>query len=262
MLLSIITITYNDLSGLRETIESIDKSFYYYEGMGVVEHVIVDGSSTDGTIAYLNQVIGFRKVQTNYKVEHDEGIYDAMNKGVMRSSGQFVVFLNAGDKICSSTGIDKLFTSLESISSLHNAAGLALSSYIKFARKSFKINSREVQKLLPRMPTVHQSMFYKRSILLGLPFNISYMICGDYENFARIFSSGLIFRSSDDIFSVFYAGGISSKSPIRLFLESTDITKKYFGLNLPRRILIMSKLFFSLTRFKLLLLFYGVPKQN
>lgn len=258
ILISIISITYNDLTGLRKTNESMDRYFNSSERLNVVEHVIIDGNSTDGTRDYLQQTAGFRKIKTNYMSEPDEGIYDAMNKGVRQSTGQFVVFLNSGDEIFSAHDFQKLCLNLESIVNSQNEAGLALASIIKFSFKSIKINSRKVPNLSPRMPTVHQSMFFKRSVLQEFPFDNTFRICGDYDNFAKIFSKGLHFRTSTDVFSVFYAGGVSSKSPVKLFFESSKITKKYFSLNLYRRIIVMARLLFSLTIFQLLLLVYGV----
>jgi hypothetical protein len=104
-------------------------------------------------------------------------------------------------------------------------------------------------------------MFYKRDVLLAVPFDSSYKVCGDYDNFARIFSGGQIFRASSEVFSVFYAGGVSSKSPLTLFRESAGISKKHFGLNLLQRIISMCKLLISLTVVQLCLRLYGVHKQ-
>lgn len=256
-LLSIVTITFNDLIGLRKTIKSVDTKFEFCSRLSDMEHIIIDGNSTDGTKDYLRQLVGSRIIRTDYLSEPDSGIYDAMNKGVLKSLGHFVVFLNSGDEIYRDLDSAKLFSILENCNYSHDEAGLAFSSIIKFSKKTFIINSRVVSKISPRMPTVHQSMFFKRCVLLDVPFDISYKVCGDYDNFSRIFSKGLFFGVCSDVFSVFYAGGVSSKSPIRLFLESSAITKSYFGLGLYRRIIVIFRLIFSLVVFQVLLLFYG-----
>jgi putative colanic acid biosynthesis glycosyltransferase len=260
--LSIVTITYNDLSGLKRTISSIDACLDSYAKPGLFEHVVIDGNSSDGTRDFLHQIAGCRKTAFRFVSEPDRGIYDAMNKGVQLSWGAFVVFLNAGDQIA--PGADPGFivaTLLDSIAA-PGEAGIALSSMIRFARKSVIIPSREVQKQAPRLPTVHQSMFFKHQVLLEVPFDTSYRVCGDYDNFARIFSRGLTFRPCQQLFSVFYAGGVSSRSPAQLFWESSLVTAKYFGLGLPRRVLIMGRLLAALTKFQLLLLFCRAPKNG
>lgn len=258
ILLSIVTIAYNNLTGLRTTIDSIDKYLLEYSKLGYVEHIIIDGNSIDGTKSFLREFSFCREVRNKYVSEPDHGIYDAMNKGVGFSSGEFVVFLNSGDEISSKVDIGELFLILEKCTFSVKEAGVALSAFMRFRGRGFIVHSRCVKRQSPCMPTVHQSMFFKRSVLLDFPLDISYKICGDYDNFARIFSSGLTFRVCDDLFSVFYVGGVSSQSPIKLFLESSSVTKKYFHLGFSRRALVKVKLISSLILLQLLLILYGV----
>jgi glycosyltransferase involved in cell wall biosynthesis len=89
MILSVISICYNNLNGLKKTLES----FKNHPHLKDIEFVIIDGNSTDGTKDFL-------KTQTltqNYLSEPDKGIYNAMNKGLWRSKGQYIWFLNSGD---------------------------------------------------------------------------------------------------------------------------------------------------------------------
>lgn len=94
---SIITCTYNAESVLQRTLDSVLEQTYSH-----VEHIIVDGASTDAT---LNMVEAYRQKsdaedwchEVRVKSEPDRGLYDAMNKGVQRATGQYVLFLNAGD---------------------------------------------------------------------------------------------------------------------------------------------------------------------
>lgn len=94
---SIITCTYNAESVLQRTLDSVLEQTYSH-----VEHIIVDGASTDAT---LNMVEAYRQKsdaedwchEVRVKSEPDRGLYDAMNKGIQRATGQYVLFLNAGD---------------------------------------------------------------------------------------------------------------------------------------------------------------------
>lgn len=88
--LSIITITYNDLHNLIKTVNSVIQQV-----TPDVEYLIIDGKSNDGTYEYLNDIS--KKMQIKYISEKDNGIYDAMNKGIKISTGKWVYFLNAGD---------------------------------------------------------------------------------------------------------------------------------------------------------------------
>ena len=96
MKISIITICYNDEKGLQKTIESVLRQDY----SGSVEYLIIDGGSKDGSVKVAeNYHAGFEKKGYEYTVlsEPDGGIYDAMNKGIRRATGDLIGILNAGD---------------------------------------------------------------------------------------------------------------------------------------------------------------------
>lgn len=97
MTFSIITITYNAQSVLQPTLDSVASQSYRD-----IEHIIVDGASKDSTLAiansYAQQVEG-TGINVIIKSERDKGIYDAMNKGLQMASGDYIVFLNAGDRL-------------------------------------------------------------------------------------------------------------------------------------------------------------------
>ncbi len=90
-LFSIITVCYQAAAALRKTLESVrDQDFSQYE------HLVIDGGSRDGTVELLQSQTSPR---LRWISESDEGLYDAMNKGLAMASGQFVWFVNAGDLI-------------------------------------------------------------------------------------------------------------------------------------------------------------------
>src|SRR5262245_38437900 len=89
-LFSIVTITYNDLAGFRETAASVaGQTFKNFEW------IVVDGGSTDGTLDFLDV---FPRRPDQRISEPDKGIYDAMNKGIERASGVYTIFMNGGDR--------------------------------------------------------------------------------------------------------------------------------------------------------------------
>jgi len=259
--LTVITITYNNLKGLMKTVNSVHSKFCSIAANDQIEHVIVDGGSDDGTIEYCLDLKSNSSIPVNFRSERDFGIYDAMNKGVRRSSGDFLVFINAGDEIHQTLNVQKLFDMLEGISSEKSIAGLAFCSEMKFLRSSLLIASRYVDSCSPRMPSVHQSMIYKRSILLDIPYDCLFKVCGDYHNFVQILLSGLKFKAFDMVFSVFYAGGVSSRSPLLLFRESVEISFEFFDLSLIEKLILLFRLAVSLLGLQVLLLIYGIDEQ-
>ena len=103
--LSIISITYNNFKGLTKTLSLFQSNTFQSK----IELVIIDGGSKDETPAYL-------KTQTltdNWVSEPDKGIYDAMNKGLNKATGDYVWFLNAGDYSYSEESVSTLLKSLE-----------------------------------------------------------------------------------------------------------------------------------------------------
>lgn len=90
--LSIITVNFNNNNGLKATISSVEEqSFSSYE------HIIIDAGSTDGSLETIKQYATDNPHVTFWVSEHDEGIYDGMNKGIDHANGEYLYFLNSGD---------------------------------------------------------------------------------------------------------------------------------------------------------------------
>ena len=88
-LFTVITVTYNARQTIELTIKSVQEQTYKQ-----IEHIIVDGKSTDGTIELIQQL---KDENTQWISEKDNGIYDAMNKASSLSKGSYICYLNAGD---------------------------------------------------------------------------------------------------------------------------------------------------------------------
>lgn len=101
MKLSIITVTRNNLEGLRRTAESVAAQVWRD-----FEWIVVDGDSSDGTKEYLQQLSPQPDCWTS---EPDRGVYDAMNKGLSAARGEYLLFLNAGDSLCSADTLQECF---------------------------------------------------------------------------------------------------------------------------------------------------------
>ena len=105
--LSIITITYQAEKYLERTIQSVLNQGH----QDAIEYIVIDGASKDATLAiiekYTNQIDQFVS-------EPDKGIYDAMNKGLQRASGDYVIFMNAGDRFADEKTVGQLISAMES----------------------------------------------------------------------------------------------------------------------------------------------------
>ena len=92
--ISIVTITYNAARKLQRTLDSIRNQTYPH-----IEHLIVDGASKDDTFRIAQQYKATSPHEVIIQSEPDKGLYDAMNKGLQKASGDYIVFLNAGDSL-------------------------------------------------------------------------------------------------------------------------------------------------------------------
>ncbi|WP_207429616.1 glycosyltransferase family 2 protein [Pedobacter sp. SYSU D00535] len=101
MKLSIITINYNDADGLKKTFDSVFKqTFKDYE------YIVIDGGSTDESVTLIRS----KESLLSYWVsEPDNGVFNAMNKGLLKARGEYVYMLNSGDYLYSSDALEKVF---------------------------------------------------------------------------------------------------------------------------------------------------------
>ena len=107
MKLSIITINRNNEAGLRRTLESVAS-----QTCGDIEHVIVDGASTDGSVDVIKEYANGR-AGCLWLSEPDTGIYNAMNKGIAMAHGDYIQILNSGDSLASNDVVERMLKSLE-----------------------------------------------------------------------------------------------------------------------------------------------------
>ena len=108
MLLTIITINRNNAAGLEKTMQSVLSQTH-----SDFEYVIVDGASTDDSVAVIERLAPAFGDRLKWVSEPDKGIYNAMNKGIGMATGEYIQILNSGDSLVSPEVVDKMYTALE-----------------------------------------------------------------------------------------------------------------------------------------------------
>jgi glycosyltransferase involved in cell wall biosynthesis len=121
MKLSIITINYNNAEGLRKTLASVALQTYPN-----IEHIIVDGASTDGSVdvikEYENQLhITHSSIHLLWSSEPDNGIYNAMNRGIQRATGDYIQILNSGDLLAAPDVTERMMAALHQTSNIQHS---------------------------------------------------------------------------------------------------------------------------------------------
>jgi len=201
MILSIITINYNNCAGLKKTIDSVvTQTFKEFE------FIIIDGNSTDGS----KEVIEENRSKFTFCLsEPDTGIYNAMNKGIVNSNGEYLLFLNSGDYLCNSDVLKKVFNK-ESIADI--IYGNMQIDYgngkIEFGKMPSKLTFKQMY-----LDTLwHPVSFIKRSLFqtYGL-YNEKYKMVADYDFFFNVIIMKSIPTQYIDMdVSVFNMEGVSS----------------------------------------------------
>ena len=108
MTLSVITINRNNATGLEKTVRSVAN-----QRSDCFEYIIVDGASTDDSIEIIKDYSQHLGTRIKWVSEPDNGIYNAMNKGILMASGDYIQFLNSGDCLASDDVVDRMYFALE-----------------------------------------------------------------------------------------------------------------------------------------------------
>lgn len=176
-LISIITVSYNAASTIEQTILSVINQTYPN-----IEYIIIDGGSTDGTVDIIKK---YSDKIAYWISESDKGIYDAMNKGIIKATGEWINFMNAGDTFYKIDVLDKVFslTELWDKNVVYGGVNMDYGSYSKV------IYPKKVTKYNP-MPFNHQCVFVRASLLKEYMFDTTYRYAADYNFFCKILERG------------------------------------------------------------------------
>ena len=200
MKLSIITINYNDLDGLKKTVASaINQTYKDFE------FIVIDGNSDDGSKQYLEQN---RHFFTHFVSEADAGIYDAMNKGAAMAKAEYLYFLNSGDELLGSDALLKIESQLDGTDLIYGNINIIDGTTKRIKKAPKKLSFRYLYDDLP----AHQATFIKRSLFEKLGgYDVSLKIVADWKLFAiAVLKNDASYKYIDIDFANFYVGGISS----------------------------------------------------
>lgn len=223
-LFSIITITYNASQWLEATILSVLSQSY-----SGIEYIIIDGASTDQTVDIIEQ---YASGLAYWSSEPDKGIYDAMNKGLGKATGDYVWFINAGDTLCTSDTVQSVVSLLQKkrtlpdiiygetniIDESGNYLGTRrLKTPKKLTWKSFRMG----------MLVCHQSFVAKRTI--APLFDLRYRYSSDFDWCIRCLKDSKKIYNTHMILSNFMDGGVSTSQRKASLKERYEIMCRYYG---------------------------------
>ena len=221
--ISVITVAYNAQNSIERTIKSvINQSFEDFE------YILVDGNSNDKTLEIAGKYKDYIK---KWISEPDKSIYDAMNKGILLSQGEYIVFLNANDAFATTDMLEKMSKYLDGTDIVYGNVGLInLCMEKQIIRKAKKINKKSLFQKNILLP----SEFIKREFLENMGgFDTRFKYEADYElNLRAILKDNAKIKYVDEIITLATVDNdklLSPKRMRRIQKEKMVIKKTYFS---------------------------------
>lgn len=204
MKLSIITINYNNLDGLRKTIDSVINQTWQD-----FEWIIVDGGSTDGSKELIEETVKACAKITFWCSEPDKGVYNAMNKGIVQAHGEYMNFMNSGDTFYDELVLEKVFKEPHEADVLYGQWYWCSSEKEIHAcyEKEANIGTFYIHNIC------HQAMFIRSSILHEDGYDESLRLYSDWARWMKLACNGGTFESLPILICRFALGGLSGQDP-------------------------------------------------
>lgn len=222
MLISIITVNYNNLEGLKKTMLSV-----FNQTWKEFEYIVIDGGSTDGSKEFIES----NNHNISYWVsEQDNGIYNAMNKGIIAANGKYLLFLNSGDTFYSNEALSffKPYLLGENRKDIlyGNIAVNSNTEWVKTYPEKLTIHYF-IKDTLP-----HPASLINRNCFKGFLYDESLKIASDWKFFMiGICKKKFSYMYIHKTISTFYLDGISSKMPQLVEKERKQVLNdEYFWL--------------------------------
>lgn len=232
MKVSIITVVYNNVKTIRSAINSVLNQSY-----NEIEYIIIDGASTDGTLDIINE---YRDKISVIVSEKDNGIYDAMNKGILQATGDIIGILNSDDLYDNNKIIEIIADEFIKDKKLEIVYGdlvyVAKNDISKIVRKwtscDYDLTFFDRGEVPP-----HPSLFLKNNVykIAGL-FNLEYKLASDYEFMLRVFKKNTFkLKYINKVLVKMRLGGATNKNYKNIYLGNVEILKawKINGLKIP-----------------------------
>lgn len=214
---SIVTVSFNEIDGISQTIDSVASQTYAH-----IEFIVIDGGSTDGTVQVIRQKADKLSFWCS---EQDDGIYDAMNKGLSKCTGDYVIFCNGGDYLANCDVVARMVKVAED----NDFPDLVYGDCATQSKSGLLIRSAHGPGFIRMgMPAAHESMLYKMDVIRcnNLRYDITYRIAADYKFTYEFVKASKTFAALREPVIVFADGGISSTSPWLGMMEANRVRRE------------------------------------
>ena len=238
---TIVTCTFNAEHELQRTLDSV-----FHQSYADVEHLILDGLSHDRSVE-MAQTYKQRsdEARTGHEVvvcsERDSGLYDAMNKGIARATGDYIVFLNAGDTFPSEATLEHIAHSIGDGEAL---PGVIYGDTDIVNDEGRFLRHRRLQpptKLTWRsfrngMLVCHQAFYALTTLAKDNPYNLNYRFSADVDWCIRVMKEAerrhLMLKNVDEVVVNYLDGGMTEKNHRASLRERFSVMRRHYGLPL------------------------------
>ncbi len=219
--LTVITVVYNNVRDIERTIRSVVSQTYPH-----IEYIIIDGASTDGTVQVIER---YAEHIARWISEPDGGIYDAMNKGLARATGDYVLFMNSGDEIHGADTVAQVFDSSPGADIYYGETELFSDDWESLGLRRHAIPERFTWRSFRYgMNVSHQAIYVRRSI--AGRYDTRYALSADIDWVIRAAKQAKHIVNTRRIVAKYLVGGMSKKRHWRSLKERFRIFSKHYGL--------------------------------
>jgi len=219
--LSVITVVYNNVRDIERTMLSVLTQTYQD-----VEYIIVDGLSTDGTLRIINR---YRNLLAKVISEKDEGIYDAMNKGLAAAKGDYVLFMNSGDEFYDNDTVEKVFATARGADIYYGETEMINEEGESLGRRRHETPQQFTwESFRYGMNVSHQAIYVKRS--LAEAYDRRYALSADIDWIIRVAMKAHIIVNVKQYVAKYLVGGMSKAKHRQSLMERFNIMRRYYGL--------------------------------
>lgn len=222
-IISVVTVVYNSEALIESTLQSVTNQTYTN-----VEYIVVDGGSTDATPHIINK---YRNKIARYVSEPDHGIYDAMNKAIGLASGDFIVFINSGDRFSDDSVLEKIFSNPDACSAdvVYGDTDITDENGDVIHSRRHRPPDHLTWKSFKRgMLVCHQSFIARRALVPK--YDLNYRCAADFDWCVKILRKATKTHNSNLVISLFLEGGQTRKTIVPGLKERFKIMRHHYGL--------------------------------
>src|SRR5471030_254923 len=219
--LTAITVVYNNARDIERTLLSVINQTYK-----AIEYIVVDGLSTDGTTEIIKK---YEDRLKKFISEKDEGIYDAMNKGLEIATGDYVLFMNSGDEFYATDTVEKVFASAPGADIYYGETEMMSDNDENLGQRRHKVPKDFTWRSFRYgMSVSHQAIYIRRS--LTEPFDRRYQLSADIDWIIRAAKKAKKIVNVNQYVAKYLVGGMSKTKHRQSLTERFDIMKRHYGL--------------------------------